>query len=523
MQWTEEAESYFNKVPPFVRPMVRKGVETYVRSQGFATVTTDLIRQAKARMMGNNPVDGEQPENRGEFNRETSRLHSGVSQFFAKEGVDPLPYAFDRKTAVHAGAGGLYLEKDQVMAAWNMCSADPDQNKRRTVYIHTPFCRSHCRFCGFYMYKIEDDSSRAYTTALLQEIKQSAELAAVREQPVQAVYFGGGTPTDLEAEDLERLLAGIHEYLPLANDCEITVEGRVSHFTPAKIAACIRGGANRFSLGVQSFHTEVRRQMGRRAERHEVLSLLAKLTDQNQASVVIDLIYGFPNQTMEIWQDDVRTFLEETELDGCDMYQLNVFRGGPLATAIDEGRIAPVADIPAQAAMFSMGRAMALNARLRRLSMCHWGRTSRERNRYNSFTRYGATCIPFGCGAGGRLGGHSFFQEGGLKEYYRRVQEGEKPIATAVRMSPHSPMFSELVAKIEEGAVNLPALGSRYDIDLPEVFHPLLSQWAKTGLLVMDNGWLELTEAGEFWQVTMAQALLDYFLIVHNGEKNENS
>ena len=515
MQWTEEAENYFDKVPPFVRPMARKGVETYARSRGYATITPELIRQAKDKTMGKRKAKEKKPGNWGKLNRQTSRLHSETGRFFAREGVDPLRYAFDKKTAVHAGAGGTHLEKNQVMAAWKSCAAKPDYSQRRTVYIHTPFCRSHCRFCGFYMFKLEPDSSQNYTHGLLQEISHAAQLPAVREQPIHAVYFGGGTPTDLNAEDLERLLLSVRKHLPLANDCEITVEGRVDNFTDAKTDACIRGGANRFSLGVQTFDTKVRRQMGRRADREEVLELLAKLCDRNQASVVIDLIYGFPDQTMDIWEADVRTFIEETELDGCDMYQLNIFQGGPLATAIEKGKIAPAADVPTQAEMFSIGRQMAMDARLKRLSMCHWGRSTRERNRYNSFTRYGATCIPFGCGAGGRLHGHYFFQEGGLPEYYQQVEAGKKPIATAMKLPEYTPLFRELVGRMEEGAVNLVQLGKESGLDLSSIFKPLITQWSQNGLLLAyDSGWLELTEAGEFWNVTMAQAMIDYFLLV---------
>lgn len=520
MQWTEEAESYFEKVPPFVRPMAKRGVETYARSKGIGVVTPELIRLAKEKTMGGKKKKDEEgkkkkPGNWGDMNRSTSRLHSEASTFFAKEGVDPLRYAFEKKTAVHAGAGGSYLERDKVMETWANCINKVDRSKRRTVYLHTPFCRSHCRFCGFYMYKLEEDSSRIYSHGLLHEISLAGKMVAAQEEPIHAVYFGGGTPTDLEAGDLERLLDGVRKHLPLANDCEITIEGRVDNFTDAKIDACLRGGANRFSLGVQTFDTKVRRLMGRRAKREEILELLGKLCDRNQASVVIDLIYGFPDQTMDIWQEDVRTFIEDTELDGCDMYQLNIFNGGPLANAIEKGTVPPAAEISTQAEMFSVGRQMARDARLNRLSLCHWGRSSRERNRYNSFTRFGATCIPFGCGAGGRLHGYHFFQKGELSDYLKRVEAGEKPIGTVMKLPEMTPLFSELVGYMEEGAVNIRTLGEKYSLDLLGIFKPLLDQWEKTGLVSNhENGWLEMTEAGEFWTVTMSQAMIDYFSLM---------
>ncbi len=519
MKWTDEARAYFEKVPPFVRPMAKKGVEAFARRRGYATVTVEILREAKEKMMPDKGGHVLERGNWGKLDRQTSRLQTETSRFFAREGVDPLKYAFEKKTAVHAGAGGTYLEGLAVQAAWEASAGKSDDSRLRTVYVHIPFCRGRCRFCGFYMHNLKSDSSRVYIDALLDEIRQGADLPAVTDAPILAVYLGGGTPTDLEADDLERLLSGIHRYLPLSNDCEITVEGRVDGFTDEKMDACIRSGANRFSLGVQTFDTEVRRLMGRRASREEILDRLSRLTALNQAATIIDLIYGFPGQTMDIWEKDVRTFLDETDLDGCDMYQLNVFQGGPLATAIEEGRIEPAADIPVQAEMFSLGRRLAAKARLRRLSMCHWSRSTRERNRYNTFTRYGATCIPFGCGAGGRLSGHYFFQEGGLPEYYRRVREGEKPVATAMKLPEHSPLFRKLVGRMEEGALDLVSLGKRHGLDLNGIFGPLLSQWERTGLVRLDeDGWIELTEAGEFWNVNLAQALIDYFLLVTEGE-----
>lgn len=95
--------------------------------------------------------------------------------------------------------------------------------------------------------------------------------------------------------------------LPLANDCEITVEGRLSNFGPDKMEACFEGGANRFSLGVQSFDTEIRQAMGRVSDRDTLIRQLQLLQSYDQAAVIVDLIYGFPMQTMERWLADIAT------------------------------------------------------------------------------------------------------------------------------------------------------------------------------------------------------------------------
>jgi len=374
------------------------------------------------------------------------------------------------------------------------------------------------------MHTLSQGDSACYTDALLKEIDQASGLPAVASHSIHAVYLGGGTPTALDAEDLKRLIEAVCRLFPLANDCEITVEGRVADLGREKMHACVAAGANRFSIGVQSFNTKVRQDVGRISDRAEILKMLTTLTDLDNGAAIIDLIYGLPGQNMGIWEDDLRTLIEETKLDGADLYQLNVFKGSLLNRAVNQRKLLPPADIPTQAEMFLKGREMMTAARFRRLSMSHWGRTPRERNRYNTFIRYGATCIPLGCGAGGRLHGHYFFQEGNLRSYYKRVNAGEKPVTTAILLPVHSPLFRNLVGQMENGKVNLAALGEKYGIDLEAVFSPLLEQWEQAGLIMRTgSGWIELTVAGEFWNVNLAQALIDYFQYYHQEDARPGS
>ena len=162
-----------------------------------------------------------------------------------------------------------------------------------------------------------------------------------------------------------------------------------------------------------------------------------------------------------------------------------------------------------------------MEGRLRRLSVAHWARNLRERNRYNTFTRFGSLCIPFGCGAGGRLPGHYFFQEGSLKKYYELVDKNIKPVTTGMVLPENTDFFRELVGNMENLSVNLTALGKKFDLDLLATFAPLLEQWKNTGLVKLsDSGWLEFTVAGEFWNVTLAQNMLEYFTKTQANSKN---
>ena len=304
-----------------------------------------------------------------------------VEKYFAREGVDPLFHAFDGKIAVHPGVGGRQIPSEAVEKSLDIL-LDRPRTGDSVAYIHVPFCETHCLYCGFYNRGYSPEESIRYTDALIRRLRLWENRAAQQQGPVHAVYLGGGTPTALEAEDLHRLLAAVHAHLPLANDCEITVEGRLHNFGPEKMEACLAGGANRFSLGVQSFHTKIRRSMGRLAGREEIFRRLETLTGYNQAAVIVDLIFGFPMQSMDIWLDDIASACS-AGLDGMDCYQLNVYERTPLGRAVREGTLPPAADIPTQSAMFAAGVQALEKAFYRRLSLTHWARTTRERNLYN--------------------------------------------------------------------------------------------------------------------------------------------
>jgi oxygen-independent coproporphyrinogen-3 oxidase len=427
--------------------------------------------------------------------------------FRAREGVDPLTHAFEKKMAVHAGLAGQPVPAAQRARVLREQLAKPRRN-RSAVYIHVPFCESRCLYCGFYNRAYRRGDGRRFADGLLREIDLWGSQPAMQKNPVQAVYLGGGTPTALEAVDLRRLLAAVTQAVPLANDCEITVEGRIHNFGGAKMAACLEGGANRFSIGVQSFHTELRQSMARRADRETILRALSRLRDDGRAVVVIDLMYGLPGQTMAMWRRDIEDFLA-LEIDGADFYQLNVFKTSPLAAAVAGGKLPPAAELPQQARMFAEGVEQMTRARYVRLSINHWGRTTRERNIYNQLMKGPAECLAFGPGAGGCLNGYAYFVESDFSRWLTAVEQGQKPISILVAPPTPADLGKTIAAAFDLGRLNLDRLRASLGEPVMQGLQPLLDQWQRIGLIQIDAGWLELTVAGQFWHVNLAQLLID--------------
>ena len=432
-----------------------------------------------------------------------------LESFFARETGNPIVDAFPEKKVVHAGGKTRPMNPQQIDEAWQRLLERPRTGKT-AAYIHVPFCESHCLYCGFYRKRYDASQSRAYADTLIAELSAHADSPMQNAAPIHAVYLGGGTPTSLEAEDLARILAAIRVCLPIANDCEITVEGRIWNFGPEKMEACLEGGANRFSLGVQTFDTALRQSMKRLSDRDSVIEALCRLRDYDQASVVIDLIYGFPNQTMAMWEQDIRTYLG-LNLDGIDLYQLNIFPGTPLHKAIASEKMPAGIDKAGRAAMYARGVEIMDAAHYRRLSVNHWGRTSRERNIYNHMMKGPAHCLPFGPGAGGGVHGNFFFQETDWTKWQKMVEEEKrKPIVMMQAQGPNAVLEKTISSELELCRINLARIGRNFDLPIAETVQPLYAQWERAGLLRMNGEWAELTTAGQFWQVTMAQYTINY-------------
>ena len=176
---------------------------------------------------------------------------------------NPLMEAFDAKRVVHAGLNGRPLSPEEAQATWQKVMAtEPVKGQLQSAYIHIPFCQTKCLYCGFFQNAANQSAEDRYIDLLIQDLESDATHRRLKDGLIQTVFIGGGTPTSLSAKNAARLLQTIKKCLPLANDYELTLEGRINDVVPEKMDAWFANGVNRMSLGVQSFHTKIRRQLG---------------------------------------------------------------------------------------------------------------------------------------------------------------------------------------------------------------------------------------------------------------------
>ena len=426
----------------------------------------------------------------------------------ANIGKDPIKEAFTEKKFAHAGGDTQMIPPPVVPMAADLL-ANTQRTTRSAAYINVPFCQTRCAFCMFYIAPYSKEESKRYTDSLIKELHLWENKKAQTGKPIHAVYLGGGTPTALEAEDLERILKTCKQVLPLANDCEITVEGRLSYFGNDKIEACLRGGANRFSLGVQTFDTAIRQSVGRLSTKEELIAALNNLTSYDEAAVVIDLIFGLPGQTMQTWQEDLN-IVSTLPIHGVDLYQLILLEGSPLQKLIKAGKYQHAPDNLERADMYRVGVRAMEAFHWKQLSVSHFARNTRERNLYNVLAKSDADTLAFGPGAGGKIQGVSFMNNRKYEEYMKKLEANVKPVAMMFVPGADWRLYKDIGEELELSFLDFEYLKKRHNVDVLEEAKEVLEQWQEAGLIRLNGRFADLTLAGRYWAVTMTQLLTNY-------------
>lgn len=434
-----------------------------------------------------------------------------IASFFAHEGNAPLADAFAGRGGVHPFVGLSPVPEAEIETIWQALQAEPRTGKS-VAYLHVPYCAGRCAFCNFYRNPWRTDEGPAYVDAVIEQLRRGRDTPAQSSTPIQAVYFGGGTPTLLAARDLARLIEAVRDHLPLASDCEITIEGRTYDFGIEKARAAFAAGVNRLSIGVQTFDDRLRRRLGRRTPRRALIAFLEQLLAADQAAIVIDLIYGLPDQNLAAWEAEVRCAID-IGLDGVTLYALNLVPNTPLAAECEAGRVS-LPPVAAHGDYYARGAELMDAQRWQVLSNSHWRRGTRERNLYNLEVKAGASCLAFGAGAGGFHAGYSFRHVADPVDFQGRIARDALTVGGLMRQSPYSRLFDLIKdgmarCHLDERRVAA-ALRELAALDFETVAGPLLAQWARAGLLERDGGWVDLTIAGRYWQTRMTQGLLEW-------------
>ncbi len=192
------------------------------------------------------------------------------------------------------------------------------------LYLHIPFCRSKCPYCDFYSFISDEESMDSYTDVLVREMhKQYAKTG----RKADTLYIGGGTPSVLGAQRLERVIKAA-KYTFLTKEAEITVECNPHKIPSAFFSSLKESGVNRISMGMQSAVDSERRALGRLSERDEVYSAVMNAKSAGIDNISLDLMLGIPGQTADSLYDSM-DFCISLDIQHISCYILKIEEGTP--------------------------------------------------------------------------------------------------------------------------------------------------------------------------------------------------
>ncbi|MDR3135367.1 MAG: heme anaerobic degradation radical SAM methyltransferase ChuW/HutW [Deltaproteobacteria bacterium] len=429
---------------------------------------------------------------------------TGPGRFLARTGVEP-GLAFASKFTVHAGTAGQAMSGQEAMETWEKVLAKLSPGPLG-LYLHLPFCQNRCLYCGFVGQKPNNELIESYVATAMDEIRFIGSVIPKNHGPVRTIYFGGGTPTIVAPRLLAALAGTIQKTFSLANDFEMTLEGRVSDLSQENVEGFLGAGFNRFSIGIQSFDTKIRRSLGRHSDKQNALACLENLVERKKAPVIIDLIYGLPGQEVESFIGDLAT-ADQAGVDGLDTYQLNVFSGGELERAVKNGRLEAPAKLAAQAEYYLKAAEYLESLNWRRLSLSHYARDTRERNIYNPWAKSRKNCLAIGAGAGGFIEGHATYRQPDVLAYIESGKNNSFGPDFLTLPTGTESMSALIVSQMELGYLNLKQLFEGESVD-PAPISVLANNWREAGLARLKGDCLELTDPGRFWGVNLTQALV---------------
>ncbi len=289
------------------------------------------------------------------------------------------------------------------------------------VYVHVPFCSVRCGYCDFNTYtadELGEGATRAsYADTAIGEIVRSGPAGGGR--PVETVFFGGGTPTQLPAGDLVRMLRAVDDAFGLVEGAEVTTEANPDSVTPQSLATLRAGGFNRISFGVQSAVPHVLATLERTHDPAGVPQAVRWAREAGFEQVSVDLIYGTPGESMDDW----RTSLEQAVALGPDhvsAYALIVEQGTAFARKVRRGEVV-MPDDDETADKYLLADEMLTAAGLGWYELSNWARDEAAQCRHNVLYWHSDDWFGIGPGAHSHVAGERWWNVKHPAAYAQRL------------------------------------------------------------------------------------------------------
>ncbi len=382
---------------------------------------------------------------------------------------------------------------------------------RHSIYLHIPFCQHRCSYCDFNTFAGMGRWVPAYVAALCQEIRQ-VSAKSPEHIPVHTIFFGGGTPSLLPADQLGQILGTLRACFDLQKGAEITMEANPGTVSASYLAQVFAQGVNRLSFGMQSAHPDDLRLLERQHDYFDVLQAVQWARAAGFQNLSLDLIFGLPEQSLERWQETLARAVA-MQPEHLSLYALTIEHGTPLQKRWAHGLV-PLVDDDLAADMYEYAMASLPQAGYEQYEISNWARRDAAGRlfscRHNLQYWYNQPYLGFGAGAHGFAGGSRTMNVGGIRPFIERcgaekLADQPFPAGPATRRTIPVDRWTEMQEmmmvglRLTQEGVSASAFEARFDQPLPDAFKKEIGYLLQARLLEWTDGTdprLRLTQRG---------------------------
>jgi len=352
------------------------------------------------------------------------------------------------------------------------------------LYVHVPFCRAKCRYCGFYSEPIENHDAQAVISAMIAEMD--------RYEPgdsVSTIYIGGGSPSSLAPEQLLQLIRQAAQLCPAAT--EFTVEVNPGQVDKKLLGELRSAGANRLSIGAQSFNQRELDFLGRGYGPDCIAETVRQARIAGFKNISLDLIFAIPGSGLSSWQQNLRAAVKLTP-NHISAYSLTYEDATALAEERDAGLIEPV-DEDTDRAMYELAIDELAFAGLDQYEISNFALLGFE-CRHNLNCWANNSYIGIGPGATSYLNGTRSTNVANIKDYVRAITAGESAAESNETLAPRQRACETAVLNLRRrSGIDLAEFRSRTGFDFMELFGEPVHTYREHGLIEQDHGRVFLT------------------------------
>src|SRR4051812_15313218 len=377
----------------------------------------------------------------------------------------------------------------------------PPRSEMLGLYCHVPFCAAICNYCNFNRGLFDADLKVRYVDAVLREIAGAPD-----PEPADTLFFGGGTPSLLEPAEVGAIVDACRRRFRLHGDAEITLEANPETVDRARLQGFREAGVNRLSFGVQSFHDQELRRLGRLHTADRARAAVREARAAGFDNVSLDLMMWLPGQSVDSWLANVDALIAAAP-DHASLYLLELYPNAPLKEDMARAGWSQAPDDDA-AEMYVRAMETLESAGYAQYEISNVARPSRV-SRHNLKYWTDGEWLGFGCGAHSTRHGVRWKNVAGTEEYVRRVAGGESTVVERRLLSATERLEEALFTglRLVEG-IDVPALGARYGCDVWGKYGDALAPFFEAALLVRDGARLRLTRPG----MLMANEIMAVFV-----------